>query len=143
MSNSALILSLKELEQILEKNEANILIIDTINNHYNSELADKGISLNKTKTTFIKILEKINQLTKDYNLITISTAQVVSNLRRESPIRAIPGGNQLLNQYFSEYIYLDYKEHDKRYIQLVNSLKLPEKRLLYKITSSGIQDCIF
>ncbi|MFW9818475.1 MAG: hypothetical protein ACFFE5_02600 [Candidatus Thorarchaeota archaeon] len=140
MSNSALLLSLKELENLLKMNDISILIIDTINNHYNSELANKEISPYSTRKIFIKILDTINQLTKDYNLITITTAQVVSNLNREASIRALPSGNQILNQYFSEYLYLDYKEHDKRYVQLVNSLKLPEKRLLYKITSSGIQD---
>ncbi|MFX0022907.1 MAG: hypothetical protein ACFE9S_11330 [Candidatus Hermodarchaeota archaeon] len=140
MSNSALLLSLKELENFLKLNEINILIIDTLNNHFSSELANKNISSTKTKTIFLKILDKINQLTKDHNLITITTAQVISNLNRESSIREIPAGNQLLNHYFSEYIYLDYKEQDKRYVQLINSLRLPEKRLLYKITSSGIQD---
>ncbi len=140
MSNSALLLSLRELENFLKTNDFSVLIIDTINNHYNSELANKEISPNKTKTTFLKVLDKINQLTKDYNLITIITAQVISNLNRETTIRAIPGGNHILNQFFSEYIYLDYKEQDKRYVQLVNSLRLPEKRMLYKITSNGIQD---
>ena len=140
MSNSAMLLSLKTLENFLEINNINVLIIDTINNHYNSELANKRISPNKTKTTFLKVLDKINQLTKEYNLITITTAQVISNIIRETSIRVLPGGNQLLNQYFSEYIYLDYQEQDKRYVQLVNSLRLPEKRLLYKITSLGIQD---
>ncbi|MFX0006339.1 MAG: hypothetical protein ACFFA7_02445 [Promethearchaeota archaeon] len=143
MSNSALLLSLKEFEKFIKLNPITILIIDTINNHYNSELANKGISPYNTRKTFIKILDKINQFTKDYNLITIATAQVISNLNRESSIRALPSGSQLLNQYFSEYLYLDYKEQDKRYVQLVNSLRLPEKRLLYKITSSGIQDYKF
>ena len=99
-----------------------------------------GRSPYNARKTFIKILEKINQFTKDYNLITITTAQVISNLNRDSSIRVLPSGGQLLNQYFSEYLYLDYKEQDKRYVQLVNSLKLPERRLLYKITSYGIQD---
>jgi DNA repair protein RadA len=140
MSNSAMLLSLKELEKMLKMNDISILIIDTLNNHYNSELANKQMSPYITRKTFIKILDKINQLTMDYNLITITTAQVISNLNRESSIRALPSGNQLLNQYFSEYLYLYYKEQDKRYVQLVNSLNLPEKRFLYKITSSGIQD---
>ena len=140
MSNSALMLSLKEFENFIKLNPISILIIDTINNHYNSELANMGRSPYNARKTFIKILEKINQFTKDYNLITITTAQVISNLNRDSSIRVLPSGGQLLNQYFSEYLYLDYKEQDKRYVQLVNSLKLPERRLLYKITSYGIQD---
>ncbi len=140
MSNSALLLSLKDLESLLEMNSLSILIVDTINNHYNAELANKNISSNKTKGMFLNILEKINILTRKYNLITITTAQVISNIIRETQIRVLPAGNQLLNQFFSEYLYLDYKEQEKRYIQLVNSMHLPEKRLLYKITSLGIQD---
>jgi RecA/RadA recombinase len=140
MSNSALLLSLNELETYLEMDNISLLIIDTINNHYNSEIANKQISTSKTRDKFLKILYKINELTLKYNLITIVTAQVTSNLNIESLIRVRPVGNHLLNQFFSEYIYLDFKERDKRYVQLVNSMSLPEKRLLYKITSLGIQD---
>ena len=140
MSNSALLLSLKELENFLKMNSFSILIIDTINTYYRSELANKKISPNKTKSTFMKLLEKIHQLTIDYNLITITTAQVISNIVRENSIRALPSGYQLLNHYFSENVYLEYKEQNKRYIHLINSLRLPEKRLLYKITPMGIQD---
>ncbi|MFX1593291.1 MAG: hypothetical protein ACFFCL_11420, partial [Promethearchaeota archaeon] len=104
------------------------------------ELANKDISPIKAKTTFLKILDEINKLTCEYNLITITTAQVISNIISETSIRVVPVGNHLLNQYFSEYLYLEYKEQDQRYVHLVNSINLPEKRMLYKITSSGIQD---
>ncbi len=137
MSNSAFLLSLKNLETVLEKDRLNILIIDTINNYFNSEI---DISSYKTKELFLRILKKINSLTLDYNLITIATAQVSSNFSDDTLIPFSPIGNQLLNQFFSEYIYLDYKSQEQRYIHLVNSYSLPEKRILYKITSSGIVD---
>ena len=140
MSNSAFLLSLKELEKFLEKNTITILIIDSINNYYNSDLANKSISVKKAKEIFLRILALINKLTLEYSLITITTAQVTLNLNKDSPLRVVPVGNSILNHFFSEYVYLDYKEQDKRYVQLVNSINLPEKRLLYKITSSGIQD---
>ncbi len=140
MSNSALLLSLQKLESLLERDNVNVLIIDTINNHFNSEIANTKISTNRTKDIFIKILNTINELTIKFNLITITTAQVTSNLIKDTSIKVFPVGNHLLNHFFSEYIYLDYKEHNQRYVQLVNSMSLPEKRLLYKITSSGIQD---
>ncbi|TET61542.1 MAG: hypothetical protein E3J52_01220 [Promethearchaeota archaeon] len=140
MSNSAFLLSLKELEKFLEKNTITILIIDSINNYYNSDLANKSISVKKAKEIFLRILALINKLTLEYSLITITTAQVTLNLNKDSPLRVLPVGNSILNHFFSEYVYLDYKEQDKRYVQLVNSINLPEKRLLYKITSSGIQD---
>ncbi len=140
MSNSALLLSLQKLESLLKKDNVNVLIIDTINNHFNSEIANTKISTNRTKDIFIKILTIINELTIKFNLITIATAQVTSNLIKDTSIKVFPVGNHFLNHFFSEYVYLDYKEHNQRYVQLVNSMSLPEKRLLYKITSSGIQN---
>ncbi|MFX0137031.1 MAG: ATPase domain-containing protein [Candidatus Hodarchaeota archaeon] len=143
MSNSALLLVLKELENIIDLKNISILIIDTINNHYNSELADKRISSVTAKKTFLEILKKINYLSKNCRLITIATAQVTSKFTGGASIRVLPIGHHLLNHYFSEYIHLDYKSEDKRYVHLVNSLILPEKRLLYQITSTGIQDYKF
>lgn len=143
MSNSALLLVLNELESILDLNHMSILIIDTINNHYNSELADRNISSNTAKKTFLKVLKKINELTKNFKLITIATAQVTSKFTEGTLIRVLPVGNQIINHYFSEYIHLDYKGEDKRYVHIANSLNLPEKRLLYRITPAGIKDYKF
>lgn len=141
MSNSALLLSLKNLENHLEMNSFNILIIDTINNHYNSELADRGISTNKSKMIFLNILNEINELTRNFNLITILTAQVISNVIQIPFIRVVPFGNSLLNHFFSEYLYLDnLNQEHKKSVHLVNSMYLPEKKRLYKITPNGIED---
>ncbi|MFX0029279.1 MAG: hypothetical protein ACFE8B_08720 [Candidatus Hermodarchaeota archaeon] len=140
MSNSALLLALREFNDLLKKVGGGLLIIDSINNHFRSDLSNKEISFNRAKNTFINILNKINELTIEYNLITIVTSQVASNFSKRGNIREIPVGNQFLNHYFSEYIYLSKKDNDTNYAQLVNSLNLSEKRLLYKITSRGIQD---
>jgi len=140
MSNSAFLLTLKNLEPILKKNKGGVLIIDTINNHYNSELGNRNITFNKSKEVFIKILDLINLFTTKYNLITIATAQVSFNLAKESVIQVQPVGNPYLNHYFSEYLYLSFKEEVKSYVHLVNSIKFPEKKLLYQITAKGIQD---
>ncbi|MFW9829655.1 MAG: ATPase domain-containing protein [Candidatus Thorarchaeota archaeon] len=141
MSNSALFLSLKNLEDHLKMNHFNLLIIDTINNHYYSELADRNISTNKTKLLFLRILSKINELTRKFNLITILTAQVISNVIQIPSIRVIPFGYTLLNHFFSENLYLDNLSQDKRKcVHLVNSIYLPEKKSLYKITANGIED---
>ncbi len=140
MSNSAFLLSLDELKHYIKDNSVNIIIIDTINNYYNSDLAQKEITNSKAKENFFKILTKINELSLHNNVIVIATAQITSNLNRNAPIKVMPIGNYILNHFFSEYLYLDYKEQDKRYIQLVNSLNLPEKKLLYQISTSGIQD---
>jgi len=144
MGNSALFLQLNELEEnlkVFKKTNNNcLLIIDSINNHYRFDQGDKNLSFNNTKTLFLKILQKIDELTKKFDLITIATAQVASNFIEKSVIRELPVGNIFLNHFFSEYLYLSYKEENKIYAHLVNSEILPEKKILYKITPKGIED---
>ncbi|MFX1375024.1 MAG: AAA family ATPase [Promethearchaeota archaeon] len=140
MSNSAFLLSLKDFENAIKRNRGGVLIIDTINNHFRSELANNNISFSKARKTFLKILNKVDELTNKYNLITIATSQVTPNFSKTAIIRELPVGNQFLNHYFSEYVYLSKKEREMNYVQLVNSLNLSEKKILYKITSKGIQD---
>ncbi|MFX0080257.1 MAG: hypothetical protein ACFE94_00740 [Candidatus Hodarchaeota archaeon] len=140
MSNSAFLLALADLENAIIKNRGGILIIDTINNHFRADLGDKNISFNKAKDIFLKILKKVDELTYKFNLITIATSQVASSFSEKANIREIPVGNQFLNHFFSEYVYLSKKGKEKNYVQLVNSLNLTEKKLLYKITPKGIQD---
>ncbi len=79
-------------------------------------------------------------LTKKYNLITIALAQVTSNIGDKAIIPVLPIGNQLLNHFFSEYIFLEFKNEIQRIIHLVNSFHLPEKKLPYKINTAGFQD---
>jgi len=140
MSNSAFLLALKDFENAIMKNRGGILIIDTINNHFRSDLGNRSISFNKAKDAFLKIVKKIDELTFKYNLITIVTSQVASNFSEKAIIRELPVGNQFLNHFFSEYLYLSKKNREMNYVQLVNSLNLSERKLLYKITSKGIQD---
>jgi RecA/RadA recombinase len=140
MSNSAFLLTLKDFENIFKNIRGGLLIIDSINNHFRSELGNRNISFNKAKDIFLKIVNKIDELTLKYNLITIATSQVASNFSEKAIIREIPVGNQFLNHFFSEYVYLKKKDKEMNYIQLVNSLNLSEKKLLYKITTTGIQD---
>ena len=140
MSNTAFLLKLNEVENIIENNKIKMLIVDSINNYYRFERGDKGVSFFKAKATFLRILEKINDLTQKHNLITILTAQVAPNFDEKAIIKEIPVGMQYLNHIFSEFLYLNFKEKDMSYIHLVNSHLLPEKKILYKITKKGLED---
>ena len=140
MSNTALFLALKSFEESVNANKGGILIIDTINNYFRSDLSNNNISFIKVREIFLNILKIINALTTTYNLITIATAQVTSNFSKTAIIQEIPVGNQFLNHFFSEYVYLSENKGNEYNVQLVNSLRLPEKRMLYKISAEGIQD---
>jgi len=140
LSNSALLRALNEMEDILDKNPINILMIDSINNHYRSEKISKDLSLSRTKNDFLAILRRIRNLTLKYELITLLTAQISPNFIEPSIISELPVGIQYINHFFSEEIYLQYKEENKCYAHLVNSHSLPERKLLYKITKKGLRD---
>jgi len=140
MSNSVLLLALKDFEKFMIQEAGGILIIDTINNHFRSDLSNKKIVFQRAKDKFLSVLKKVDELTNKFNLITIMTSQVATNFARDAIIRELPVGYQFLNHYFSEYIYLSIKNKEKNFAHLVNSLNHPEKKVLYNITSKGIQD---
>jgi len=140
MSNSVLLLALKDFEKFMIQEAGGILIIDTINNHFSADLSNKKIVFQRAKDKFLSLLKKVDELTNKFNLITIMTSQVATNFARDAIIRELPVGYQFLNHYFSEYIYLSIKNKEKNFAHLVNSLNHPEKKVLYNITSKGIQD---
>ncbi len=140
MSNSSLLLILKELEKSFNNESINILIIDSINNYYRLEQGDTNTTFNQAKNTFIKILQKLYDLTKKFNIILIATAQVVSNFSNSAVIQELPVGLPFLNHFFSEIIYLEYKRDNMCFASLVNSNLLLEKKILYEITSEGLKD---
>jgi len=140
MSNDALLLKLNELDSMIKSNNVKLLVIDSINNFFRIERANKQLSFLKAKTTYVKILEKIYNLTQQFQLITILTAQVAPNFIEDSVVKEFPVGIQYLTHFFSEVLYLSYKEKDMIYIHIVNSHFLPEKKVLYSITKRGIED---
>ncbi|MHA2036874.1 MAG: hypothetical protein ACW98X_10595 [Promethearchaeota archaeon] len=140
MSNSALLLALKDFKRKIIKGVGGILIIDSINNHYRSDLSNKNLTFQRAKDQFISILKIIDELSNTHKLITILTSQVVSNFSNKAIIRELPVGHQFLNHFFSEFVYLSKENNEKNYVQLVNSLIHPEKKVLYNITSKGIHD---
>lgn len=140
LSNSTLLMSIKKAERKIKKHSIRIMIVDTINNHFRSERGNKGRSFNNLKQDFLEILQIILNLTVKYNLITVLTSQVAPNFIKGAPIKDLPVGAQYLNHFFSEIIYLKRKDENKCYAHLVDSSFLPEKRLLYTISSEGIKD---
>jgi predicted ATP-dependent serine protease len=143
MSNNTLLISLQSVEKEIKNNPIQLLIIDTINNYYRSEKGDPAVSFSRVRTRFLKILQKIFELTKTFNLITILTAQITPNFIDDAVIKEYPVGIHYLNHFFSEMFYLSHKNDDEQnlcYIHRVNSSFLPEKKLLFEITPKGLVD---
>lgn len=140
MSTSALLFKLNEIENNIEFNKSCLLIIDSINNHFRAEQGNKNQSFSNIKTVFLKILKKLYNFTRNRNIITVVTAQVTPKFIDNAIISETPASNIYLNHFFTEYVYLKYKSKNKCYFHLVNSAFLPERKILYRITSEGIND---
>jgi len=140
MSSSMLIVSLKDIERKLRDHDGGILLIDTINNHFRVDQGDIKSSYIDVKRKFLKTLDLLDLTTQRFNLISIITAQISSNFLNDPLIREIPVGNQFLNHYISEYLYLRVENEKMNSAHLVNSQYLPEKKKYYKITQRGLEN---
>ncbi|MHA1688489.1 MAG: ATPase domain-containing protein [Promethearchaeota archaeon] len=139
-SNTALLLKLKEIAQHAQANKILLLIIDSINNHYRANLANKQESFLAMKSEFLNILSLLHRLTLQLNVISLVTAQITPNFVENPVVSEIPVGNNLLNHFFSEYIYLKPQKNNTRVAIIINSQYLPENMASYQITSKGITD---
>ncbi len=139
--NSTFLLNLDEVENKLEKSNTKLLIIDSINNHFRADQGARNITQNKLKKTFLKILQKLSEITQKNNIVLIATAQISPNFTEKPIISENPVGLQYLNHFFSEFLYL-IRNSDKNYVHLVNSSTLPENKLPFKITARGIEDYV-
>lgn len=140
MSNSALLMGLMKLKEKIKTHPPYLIIIDSINNHFRAEQYDSEQPAQKARADFLKILGLLHTITREEKTLTIVTAQVAPSFGEAVQIKEIPAANQFLNHFISEYVYLSYREEEKSYIHLVNSLRNPERKVLYRITAEGIQD---
>jgi len=140
LSNSMLLLNLQNVENLIKINKYKVLLIDSLNNHYRVEQSNKEVSYFKAKLNFMKILKNLNDLTNNYNLITVATAQVTPNLIIDTEIGENPVGVQYMNHFFSEFLYLTLQEESIGKVHIINSLSLPEKKILFEIKSEGVKD---
>lgn len=141
LSNSTLLLKLNEVDKKLEKSNTNLLIIDSINNHFRADQGAINIAHNKLKKTFLNILQKLSDITQKHNIILLATAQISPNFIEKPIIRENPVGLQYLSHFFSEFLYL-IRNSDKNYVHLINSNSLPENKFPYIITARGIEDYV-
>ncbi|MGV9200029.1 MAG: hypothetical protein ACOC44_10880 [Promethearchaeia archaeon] len=137
---SALLTKIKEIQKILSNQKPLLLIIDSLNKYFRAGIADGLSSFNKIQKLMKEILKVIHQIQESDLISILATAQVSAVFTEESVIKELPAGNRFLNQIFSEYVYLQIDDQDKRYAHLVNSSRFPEKRLRFQITQKGIED---
>ena len=140
IGSTALTVVFDKIEDLIQENKYKLLVIDSITNHFRTDLNKEGINASMLKNNFIKILGKINEITKRYNLITILTSQITPAFYKESLIPVKPVALDLFVHFFSEFIYLSNLEENQRLLHVINSEILPERKCLFIINQEGIRD---
>ncbi len=143
IGSTALNVVFEKIEDLVEVYHYKLLIIDSLTNHFRSDQNNESLNQVNLTKNFLKILKKINEITKKYNLITILTGQVSPNFSKDSFFPVKPYALRLLNHYFSEFIYLNYIDENKRSAHIINSRFFPEKKTIFLITANGIRDYKF
>lgn len=143
MGNAVFLLKLRQLEESGLIQPYSVLIIDSLNIYYRAGQKQEETSFFQVKNEFLKILKIIDRLTRELHLLTIATAQISPRFTEKELIKEYPVGNQYINHFFSEYLYLSRVPSEKgelHFMHVANSLSLKERRLRYSIAPSGIID---
>ena len=140
IGSTALHVIFDKIEELIEKYDYKLVIIDSLTNHFRADQNNENINQITQTKNFLKILKKINQITKKYNLITILTGQVSPNFSKESFFPVKPFAVRLLNHTFSEFIFLSYIDENKRSAHVVNSEFLAERKTIFMLSENGIRD---
>ncbi|MBN1802917.1 MAG: AAA family ATPase [Candidatus Lokiarchaeota archaeon] len=137
-SNSMLLLVISDIQHALNNKKDQVLVVDSINNYFRYERDAPNLTFSNVKQVFMRVLSKLQEITSKFNTVTVVTAQITPNFEIKPVLKELPVGNQYLNHFFSEYIYLRRLELGLNQARLINSQDLPERIINYKITQSGI-----
>lgn len=140
LGSTALNVTFEKIEDLIITYDYKLVIIDSLTNHFRADQNIDGMNQITQTKKFLKILKKINELTKKYNLISILIGQVSPNFSKESFFPVKPFAVRLLNHYFSEFILFSYIAENKRSAHIINSEFLPERKTIFMITEKGIRD---
>ncbi|MBN2157315.1 MAG: AAA family ATPase [Candidatus Lokiarchaeota archaeon] len=138
-STSAINTMLRKIDSEGLDKEIKLIIIDSLTNYVRVDLGNDEISNIQVRDTLKKILTELREITQKYNIITILTSQVTGFKAEDSIFTDRSIMEYVLNHYTDELIYLQ-KEEDRRWANLVNSRLLPNRKIPFRITTSGIID---
>lgn len=140
IGSTALNVTFEKIEDLIKTYDYKLVIIDSLTNHFRADQNNESMNQITQVKKFLKILKKINELTKKYNLISILIGQVSPNFSKESFFPVKPFAVRLLNHSFSEFIFFSYVEDNKRSAHIINSEFLPERKTIFMISEKGIRD---
>jgi DNA repair protein RadA len=129
----------EKAEELIEKEEVRLLIIDSLTSHFRAEFVGRGSLAERQQklARHLLVLHRIADL-KDIAIFVTNQVQARPDLFFGDPTRPI--GGHVLGHSATTRVYLRKSKGGRRIARVVDSPSLPEGESIFIIKESGIRD---
>jgi len=129
----------EKAEELIEKEEVRLMIIDSLTSHFRAEFVGRGTLADRQQklARHLLVLHRIADL-KDIAVFVTNQVQARPDLFFGDPTRPI--GGHILGHSATTRIYLRKSKGGRRIARVVDSPNLPEGESIFMITENGIRD---
>lgn len=133
------IIAIEKLEYLLKEENIKLIVIDSLTSHFRADFIGRG-SLSDRQQKLNKHVHTLQRYAEKYNLAVYFTNQVMENPGIMYGDATIPIGGNVLAHAPTYRVYVRKSKDDKRIARLVDSPNLPEREIVFRITSQGVTD---
>jgi len=129
----------EKAEELIEKEEVRLMVIDSLTSHFRAEFIGRGTLAERQQklARHLLVLHRIADL-KDIAIFVTNQVQARPDLFFGDPTRPI--GGHVLGHSATTRVYLRKSKGGRRIARVVDSPSLPEAESIFMITESGIRD---
>ena len=125
--------------EIIEKNNIKLIIVDSLTSRFRAEYIGRG-TLAGRQQKLNKHMHTLHKWAALYNIPIYVTNQVMANPGLMFGDPTTPIGGHIVGHESKWRIYLRKSKNDKRIARLVDSPSRPDGECVFKVTSKGIED---
>ncbi|MBI5227413.1 DNA repair and recombination protein RadA [Candidatus Micrarchaeota archaeon] len=133
------ILLIEKSEELIEKNNIKLIVIDSLTSHFRADYLGRG-ALSERQQKLNKHVHELQKLSEKFNLAVYVTNQVMDNPGILFGDPTTPIGGHVLAHMSTYRLYVRKSKEDKRIARLVDSPNMPEGEAVFKVTMKGIGD---
>lgn len=133
------IILLERAEDIIQKHNIRLIIIDSLTSHFRADYLGRG-ALGERQQKLNKHVHDLQRLAEKYNLAVYVTNQVMDNPGILFGDPTTPIGGHVLAHMSTYRLYVRKSKEDKRIARLVDSPNMPEGEAVFRVTPKGLTD---
>ena len=132
-------LLVEKLDNLIPKEGIKLVVVDSLTSHFRADYVGRG-ALGERQQKLNRHVHTLQRLANKYNIAVYFTNQVMDNPAILFGDPTTPIGGHVLAHAATYRVYLRKSKGEKRIARLVDSPNLPEKEVVFRITSEGVRD---